>query len=502
MRNVMRFSVFAGLLALPLGALAQTPTIGTVTDAGGGALPGDCELYSVKSDAGLANDWQAHMFAKGAAGVGLGSADFDQASGTYQVLGGNFTRPEAPTNVVGAFVTCSGGQLHFDSGDLSTGFNFMNSAHLQVVGNSYTGGLTLPGGAASYPVDFGNGAVDFPSIGADASGTVGQSINYAFAPFAELRLGDALWVWGGAAGDLGSPLSDGGFIIGYNVYRMEDAGGAPDAATLGAMANWVGFVPMNFDQTVGDGGAEGTDAPADGNAAGDFAGMQNADAMPYTGDEIMLFQDGAQAARDGATLNPTPADPSLTYWYGVQPVTRGSVADFASVSIAKGPVGDHTIMGGMAVDLDLDGTPEFWSPNEGAGIPGLGLTWNSLPLISPVAQTDPTRLPATGYLGLDVEMGRRGVELSLNAALEGGNVLGYNVYRLAGESRDLVNQSLISARGGNGNSYQLTDDRFTGRRARALAYEVEVIYNDGTAAGTFGPFTADAATAGSSRRGR
>lgn len=506
MRNVMKFSVLAGLLALPLGALAQIPTIGTVIDPGTGApttagSAGDtCELYSVKSDGGLSNDWQAELVARGGGFVGMGDADFDL--GLYQVLGGNFDRPEAPTNVVAVFVTCDGGLLHFDSGLLGT-FNFMGQASIQTIGNSYTGSLTLPGDGTAYQVDFGAGGVDFPAVGADAGGTVGQSINYAFAPFAELNdVDQGGWSWGGAAADPGSPLPDGGFIVGYNVYRMEDAGGAPDVATLGAMANWVGFVPMNFDMTVGDTGAGGVDAPADGNAAGDFAGMQNADAAAYTGDEVLLFQDGAQTARDGATLNPNAADPTLVYWYAVQPVVRGAVADFTAVNIAGQGVNDYTIMGGNAVDLDLDGTPEFWSPNEAAGINGLGLTWNNLPLLSPVAQTDPARLPATGYLGLDVEMGRRGVELSLNAALEAGNVLGYNVYRLAGESRELVNESLIAARGGNGNSYSIVDDRFAGRRARTLAYEVEVVYNDGSDAGTFGPFEAETATRGSARRSR
>ena len=288
---------------------------------------------------------------------------------------------------------------------------------------------------------------------------------------------------------------------------MADGGSAPDAATLGAMTNFVGFVPMDFDQSVGDGGAAGADAPADNNAAGDFAGMQNADMMAYTGDEIMLFQDGAQSARDGATLHVSPADPSVNYWYAVQPVVRGSVADFANVSIAGGAAADHAedLSGDGTddwVDLDLDGSPDFYSPNENAGVAGLGLTFGGAPLLSPVALSDSSRLPATGSLGLDVEMGRKGVTLSLNAALENGNVLGYNVYRIAGESRELVNESLIAARGGNGNSYALVDERFTGRRARVLSYEVDVVYNDGTAAATFGPFTAEDATRGSDRRSR
>ena len=507
MRNVMRISILAGLLALPFGAAAQTPTIGTVTDSGGGALPGNCELYAVKATGSANTDWQAHLFAKGGSGVGLTMPDFDQSSGTYQVLAGNFTMPEAPSHVVAAFVTCPNGQLHFDSGDLSTGFNFMNSAHLQTVGNSYTGNLTIPGDGSGYDVDMGSGAVTFPVIGSDSGGTVGQSINYAFAPFGELNVGDLAWQWGGGAADPGSSIPSGGFIVGYNVYRMADGGSVPDAATLGAMTNFVGFVSMDFDQTVGDGGAAGMDAPADNNAAGDFAGMQNADSAAYTGDEIMLFQDGSQLARDMATAHVAPADPTVAYWYAVQPVVGGvSVADFANVSLVGTPAADYAedLTGNDTddwVDLDLDGSPDFYSPNENAGIPGLGLTYGGAPLLSPAALSDPTRLPATEYLGLDVEMDRRGgVSLSLNTALEAGNVLGYNVFRVAGDSRDQVNGSLIAARGGNGNTYEIVDERFSGRRARSLAYEVEVVYNDGTPTATFGPFTAEQTVRGSNRR--
>lgn len=508
MRNVMRLSIFAGLLSLPLGALAQTPTIGTVVDGTGAAVDTDalgCELFAVKSDGGANNDWQAHMFNTSGGGVGLGSGDF--SGGLYQVLAGNFTRPEAPTNVVMGFVTCPDGQLHVDSGDFSTGFNAMGQAALQTIGNSITGAVVLPGDGTAYSVDLGAGAVDFPVIGSDTGMTAGQSINYAFSPVAELNGADqGGWTWGGAAADPGSTIPSGGFIVGYNVYRMADAGGPPDAATLGAMANWVGFMPLDFDQTVGDTGAAGMDAPADNIAAGDFTGLQNGDAMPYTGDEILLYQDGPTLARDGATVNANPADPTIAYWYAVQPVVRGSVADFANVSLAGGAAADHAEdLDGDGnddwVDLDLDGSPDFYSPNENAGIPGLGLTYNSIPLLSPVAMSDPTRLPATEYLGLDVEMDRRGgVELSLNTALEAGNVLGYNVFRVLGDARDQVNENLITARGGNGNTYQIVDERFSGRRARSLAYEVEVVYNDGTPTATFGPFTADDAVRGSNRR--
>jgi hypothetical protein len=507
MRQLTRLSLLAGLLSLPLGAAAQTPTIGTVVDETGAQVDTNalaCELYSVKSDGGRADDWLAHMYNKAGGGIGLQPDDF--VGGTYQVLAGNFFRPEAPTNVVAGFVTCPNGRLHVDSGDLSTGFNFMGSAALQTIGNSILGTLTLPGDASPYPVDMGAGSVDFPVVGANASATVGQSINYAFAPHAELNdVDQGNWTWGGAAPDPGSTLPSGGFIVGYNVYRLEDDGSRmpPDRATLGAMENWVGFMTMEFDQTIGDVGPPG--APADLNPDGDFTGMQNPDMAAYTGDEILLYQDGANPAGDGVTFNPLPADPTLEYWYAVQPVVRGSVADFADIALGGGAPADHAedLDGDGTddwVDLDLDGTPDFYSPNENGGFPGLGLTHDSLPLLSPAALSDPARLPATAYLALEVEMGRRGVELSLNTALEAGNVLGYDVFRVVGPFREQVNEELIAARGGNGNTYEIVDDRFSGRRGRSAVYEVEVVFNDGTPTETFGPFAAEARARASRRR--
>ncbi len=507
MRQLMQLGLFAGLLSLPLGASAQTPTIGTVVDETGVQFDTDasaCELYSVKSDGGLSTDWQAHMFNKAGGGVGLLPADF--VDGLYQVLAGNFTRPEAPTNVVAGFVTCPNGLLHVDSGSLITGFNFLGSAALQIVGNSIDGTLTLPGDASPYSVDMGAGNVDFPVVGADSSGTVGQSINYAFAPHAELNdVDQGGWTWGGAEPDLGSTLPDGGFIVGYNVYRLADDGSmtAPNVATLGTMENWVGFMPMDFEQTVGDTGPPG--APADNDPDGDFTGMQNPDMAPYTGDEILLYQDGGNLAGDGVTANPRAADPTVAYWYATQPVVRGSVADFASISLARGTSADHAedLDGDGtddSVDLDLDGTPDFYSPNENAGFPGLGLTHDSLPLLSPAALSDPARLPAIGALALDVEMRRRVVELTLSTALEAGNVLGYDLFRVIGPFRERVNDGLISARGGNGNTYVIVDEPFAGRRARNLVYEIEVVFNDGSPTETHGPFLAEVSSRGTRRR--
>ena len=503
MRNLMRFSFLAGLLLLPAGALAQSALTGILTTEADAGAPIDssmCEFYVVKAvGSNPKTDWQAHLFSKSGGGVGMGLGDF--SGGVALVLGVNFTETEAGDQTEAMFYTCPNGQMAFDSGLIMN--SFFGSAALQTVGNSILpGGLALPGGAGAYSVDFGSGPVDFPAVGTAAGSPA--AINYAFAPLVEQNdVDQGGFTWGGQAPDPG-PLypQNPGFIIGYNVYRMLDGGSAPDVATLGTAANFVGFVPMGFDQTVGDPGAAGADAPADGNALGDFAGMQNADATAYTGDEIMLYQDGPVPARDGATLLMSPADPTMAYWYAVQPVVNGSVADFTNVSIVNGPAQDHTIMGGMAVDLNLDGDAEFFSPNETAGIPGLGLTHGGLPLLSPVALSDPTNLPASGVINLDIELGRGGVELQLNAALEAGNVLGYNVFRLGSESREQVNESLITARGGNGNSYELVDGRFSGRRARALSYEIDVVYNDGTETATFGPFEAEVATRGNARRSR
>ncbi len=477
--------LIAAWLGSPSPGVAQL--IGTVVESDGSTSVEPCELYAVKADGGDATDWQAHLFAKGAEGLGLLRPDFD--GGQYQVLDNNFTRPSSGTDVVAMFVTCSGGRLHVDSIGLFAGsWGFMNAALLLTIGNAPDGSLALPGDDSPYAVDFGGGAVDFPAVGIGAGSGAAMAINYAFAPFPEQNDDRSNgYSLGAAEPDPASPLPDGGFIIGYNVYRMSGAGTPPDVATLGTMANWVAFVSMDFDQTVGDPGAPGTPAPAD-NAPLDAVGMQNPDGQPYTGDEVLLFQDSAR--RPDGSLNPFGADPEQSYWYAVQPVVRGSVAGFSSASLAGGPIQDHAFdLDGDTiddvVDLDLDGSPEFFSPNENAGISGLGLTNSGLPLLSPVAWADPARLPAEGELRLELRRERSGMRLTIHAPFETAETLGYRVWRVTGLVRELVSDGLIVARGGAGNSYELLDRRL---RARRQSWLIEIVRADGAQPEWLGPF--------------
>ncbi len=481
----MRELAALALLATLLPTATSAQVIGLVVDPDGSSHLDPCELYSVKADGGDAADWQAHLFAKGAGGLGTTSSDF--AGGQYQVFGGNFTRAESPSDIVAVLVTCEGGGLHVDTVRIGT-FGWMGAAQLHVLGNAPDGSLVLPGDGSSYAVDLGAGPVDFPAVGIGAASGAAMAINYAFAPFPELNDVDrGGFSWGGAEPDPASPLPDGGFIIGYNVYRMLGAGVPPTVATLGTMANWVAFVSMDFDQTVGDPGAPGSPAPAD-NVPLDSAGMQNPDGLPYTGDEVLLFQDSDR--RPDGSLNPFGADPEQSYWYAVQPVVRGSVAGFSSVSLAGGPIQDHAFdLDGDTiddfVDFDLDGSPEFFSPNENAGIPGLGLTNSGLPLLSPVAWADPARLPAEGALRLELRRERSGMRLTIHAPFETAETLGYRIWRVTGLVREPVSDELIVARGGAGNSYELLDRRL---RAREQSWLVETLRGDGVQPAWHGPF--------------
>jgi hypothetical protein len=357
-------------LALPAGA-QDSPTVGVVVE-------GDCsterdvlatggELYAVKLDGFGHDDWQADATAKGGPRVGL--VDGDVAGGTFQVLD-NWSRPTHPSHAAFVLVTFPDGRLHLDSG-ATDGFNFLGSARVQQVGDSPAAlpagaGVVLPGTRDPWTADLGGGPVAFPRP------TPG-GVEIAFAPLAELSAVDVGGcTLGGAVPD---PTSGAGLVIGYNAYRIPDAGTVPTPAEIGDPARWVAFLPFGFGLAV----------------SSSLAALHDPDAQPYSGDEVVVFHDG-RLHGDGSPRSESPApDPTgaTSYWYAFQPVVEGRLDAWTSVSLAGGVPTDLTM------DVDGDGLPdavdfdpgfangpELVSPQAEAGFRGLGLTNGGLPLLS------------------------------------------------------------------------------------------------------------------------
>ena len=95
------------------------------------------------------------------------------------------------------------------------------------------------------------------------------------------------------------------------------------------VGHWEYYLPYDsFDLTVSDPSGmaaqdtngdtlpdgDGTDALSDRNPDNDLVGLQNPDGIPYTGDEVMLFQDSARLARRvggaGPCESPSGTDPA------------------------------------------------------------------------------------------------------------------------------------------------------------------------------------------------
>lgn len=527
MRNAMRFllvGAVAATLAVPAsaqvlvqGRVAEPGCTGVVSDISAAPFGGELYVFKVASAASSSTDVLFDLSNKG--GMAAGGA-LVGGSGPWSVPP-NWRNPQAPDDVHYAIITLgpdatAANRVYLDSGTISP-FNY-GFAMYQTVGDSLpTGtdagiGLTLPG-ATQYTVDLGAGSADFPQAGSGG-------ITVAFSPLAEVNrtsLSGPCTIAGDtdAAGD---PDGIRGLVIGYNVYRLPDAGGAPTAADFqnGGFQYFIDlttFDPQTSDSTPG---GPGMDAPTD-MGLGDLAGMQNPDGDMYTGDEVLIFQDtDSNTIAGSGTVVPrtTGSAPVLgtTYWYAFQPVVAGMVSQYASVGFANGSgafPGDHTMdldMNGMAdaVDLDLDGTPEFISPQAEAGLPGLGLTWNSQIVISNPQQGSFANLPAGGQISLTGAPTEDGVSIQFSTGLESGDVAAYNVYRVAGDSRVQVNREPILPIGGESNVYQVVDGR-TGRarvaRGGIYRYVVETVYGDGSTTEA-GPFEVQIGEERGARRSR
>ena len=405
-------------------------------------------------------------------------------------------------------------KIFLDSG-IRAAFDFRIAA-IQSIGNSLPAGrdagigLTIPGTATQYTARLNASSTKSFPVGATPPGsTTAGSINIAFSPLAEVNPNPAVAGTCEIGGNDFNPLdATRGGIIGYNVYRIPGT-----AATVPTHANfmtaiasnadadggWVYFLDLTtFNVALADTTTAGN-APSDG-AVTDLAGLQNPDGRMYSGDEVLILQDSENRAgvsrTRAAQLAPVPGQ---SYWYAVQPVVLGNVSSFAALGFTINDTmnGNHQLDldgdGEMdAVDLDLNGTPDFISPQaetSNGGQNGLGLTAGSIPALSaPMFVDGAAALPAFGQVSLSGSLRGTDVNVQFTTGLEKGNVLGYNVYRMSGDTRVRVNEQPILAQGSESNVYSLVDTATRSRGVRSVDYMVEIVYSDGTASTMVGPF--------------
>jgi hypothetical protein len=539
MRNILRSLPAAAALAMALPAFAQVPSLGIVTDDcttpidnSAGPATDNAVLISVKvSGSGSYTDMLFDLRAEG--GLQAGGAD---RGGTLWNVPPNWRLTQGPADtqvVILIYPPAAAGQgyrVAIDSDLFSNQDQGINAR--QIIGNSipvsYAAaglapiGLVLPGTSATYGVKLKGAApaatANFPQI-AGAGGAL-QGIEVAFSPLIEVNnvdwTGNACSVAGSLANQATtSPAGNDGAIIGYNVYRLAGTAAAPPTANAFYTASlnndptdgWQYFIPMTstLNLTMADNtGLVVPTPPAGGDSApNDLGGMQNPDGVFGTGDEVMVFQDSA-ANRGQARASGSAPALGTSYWYAFQPVIGGSPSDFTAVGFGSGGGtfnGNHTTgmdlsslaVGADAVDLDLNGTPDFFSPQADKGQPGLGLMYNGNPAISAPVFADTTRpLPAAGgHVTLSGHIDGQNVAITFQSGLEAGTVKGFNVYRGVDSSAVRVNTQLILAQGSESSVYQLVDDAVQARRLSrggSVPYSVEIVYQDGHTS-TVGPFT-------------
>lgn len=422
---MLSLSRFAGnrLLASTLGlvltaatsAPAQTPNEGAI---GGGAscepeydvIAERGELFALKvtGEDGY-EDWILHMRTKGGAVVGMGNSDIGGGpvgdnENVYLVLTGNYREVEAPSDVVTIFATFPAGRVAIDSGELSSGYNWMAGTTQQTVGNSHpfaelTAGIVLPDERSGYDVALPSGVERFPR-------PLSDGWEVAFSPLLDLfddaGLLPEMDYWdtfggcrlAGSRGDVGpdrTPLGW-GLIAGYNVYRwpVDEGGAGPDV--LASLEHFVYFIPIRPDLSVPD----------------DLHEIVDPDGQRSSGDEVVLFRD-ASANPDGSPREIGEAPQSgRNYWYAFQPVAMGDLGGWDGLDFIQRHGETNEILESRTADwrTDLDGDglfdsitiprqeppdegsgPTFFSPQAEWGLPGLGLTHDGLPLLSPVVHS-------------------------------------------------------------------------------------------------------------------
>jgi hypothetical protein len=472
-------------------------------------------------------------------GMNAGGATTGDAVNVQWLCPPNWTNPQVGSDAHFALLIyppaagSMANRMMIDSGTISN--QDFTAAAVQTVGNSipssYTGtqGIDLNlSSAGAYSVKL-RGPAGATSAGFPRGANGGVEV--AFAPLAEVNTVDLIGGGCTVAGETrnpGAPSGAGdldGVILGYNVYRLSGTAGTPPTAmqfytaSLDADATngWQYFMPLTQGHSLGamdtNPGGAGTPSPSD-SSPNDLSGLQNVDGVMYSGDEVMIFQDSA-ANRGVARTSGAGPVVGTGYWYAFQPVMCGDVA-YYSVARGFGPGGslfngDHGSSlsalgaGDDSVDLDLDGNIEFFSPQADVGAqPGLGLTYNGLPVLSqPVfGQMDP--LAAGGGVTLSGTVDGANVNITFQTGLEAGDVQGFNVYRGVADARVRVNEQLILVQGTESSVYQLVDDAVQARRLSrggAVQYAVEIVYTDGTTS-EVGPFSVTLGSQAPARRAR
>jgi hypothetical protein len=527
MRTSLRFLLAASLAAASTSAIAQIPVAGLVT------LP-DCsdllladtnnaELVGIKIPAsGSCRDILFDFRQTG--GLNAGSATTGDDSNVQWLIPPNWTNPQVGTDahfIVMTYPPLAGqraNRVMVDSGSIAN--QDFTAAAVQTIGNSPPTtvaqgiGLTLVS-AGSYGVRLaGQGGAVTSGFPRGANG----GVEVAFAPLAEVNTFDILGGGGcTVAGETRNPSapadpSADGAIIGYNVYRLAGTAGSPPTAqnyydaSINATADdgWQYFMPISqsYNLTATDNLTLGGPTPpaASDMNPNDLGGLQNPDGVMSSGDEVLIFQDSA-ANRGVARVSGVGPAGTQGYWYAIQPVLCGSMADFAA-SGGFGPAGgiltgNHALnlsslgAGNDAVDLDLNGSPEFFSPQADVGSqPGLGLTYDGLPAISEPVFGSVNPAPAAGRVSLAGRLDGQTVALTIQGGLE-GDIKGYNVLRGTGASAVRVNEQLILASGNESSVYQLVDDAAQARRLSrggTVQYSVEIVHQDDSTT-VAGPFT-------------
>ncbi len=532
MRNLIRPILVASALLVPAVALGAPatgfPAVPDCTNTAQNIDSANAELYVLKitpTASQRKNDWLWNTDQK-AEPASDSQALLD--TGGFWSSGDVWALAQGGADMAFVFITFAPSgpgepaELYVDSNDGAS--VDWGVAPLQRVGDSLpTGrdagiGLAIPGTASTFTATVRPGVTkSFPIRTTPSGSATAGSSNIAFGTIAEVNPADAVAGACQIGGNGFNPRDNTrGAIIGYNVYRIPGtAGTVPTRADFQAAVltdsdadgGWVYFLDLRtFNVTAADTnpGAPGTNAPSD-TAPTDLAGLQNPDGRMYSGDEVVIFQDSAN--RSGvsrvraAELAPVPGQ---SYWYAVQPVVFGTMAEYT----ASGFTVNDFFNGDHRMDLDGDGefdavslnsvagshnTPEFISPQaeaENGGQEGMGLTNGGVLLLSaPMFLDGAAALPAFGQVNLSGSVTGNDVNVQFTTGLERGSVLGYNVYRVAGEQRVRVNEQPILAKGGESNVYQLADDATRNRGMRSLDYMVEIVYSDGTPSTMVGPFT-------------
>ena len=514
---------------VPFSGIPADPDCGGIADV----QADRAELYSIKvSTSGSCRDMLFDTRYTG--GLAVGGATVGDPINPSWLLPPNWSVPQVGTDVAFTIITfppVSGQQACralIDSGSIVN--QDFSAAIVQTVGDSLPIGfvgtqsidLVLPGTSAQYSVRLaGQSSIPSPNFPRRASGCV----EVAFAPLSEVNTTDFI---GGCspAGEYGNPADPDrawGVIVGYNVYRVEGTSAMVPTrqqffdASLNAddSDGWQYYMPLTSSYRPREVNPDLADPDPLGRDLfpNDLGGLQNPDAVMYSGDEVMIFQDSA-SNRGEMRISGTGADltGATSYWYAFQPVLCGTIDSFSSGGFGPGQsllAGDHRLdmdSDGTndAVDLDLDGDLEFFSPQaEVASQPGLGLTHDGLPLLSAPVFGFVNPLPSTGGITLAGTATGSRVDLQILASLEATDVVGYNVYRIDGLAQVRVNDRIVLAEGLESGIYSLVDSLTANRRLRqaTASYMIEIVH-DGGYTEMVGPFEVTLGRAAGAEAGR